>query len=161
MNLCIRSGGQTGVDRAALDVGMDLGLKVGGFIPKGRRAEDGRLPDRYPLIELASRDYEPRTRRNVSESDATLVLYHGTMTPGSDLTVRIAIGLKRPYLAIDLSKDRTDQLALATLWLSDQINKCPRTCVLNVAGSRESSAPGIYEDAAMFLRMLFRALDSP
>ncbi len=93
MNLRIVSGGQTGVDRAALDVALDMGLRIGGFIPKGRRAEDGRLPDRYPLTEMGTRDYEPRTRKNVATSDATLVLYHGTVTPGTGLTVRIAIGL--------------------------------------------------------------------
>ncbi len=70
--LKIVSGGQTGVDRAALDVGLTLGLAVGGGCPQGRRAEDGRIPDRYPLVETPERNYEARTRRNVEDSDGTL-----------------------------------------------------------------------------------------
>ena len=66
------SGGQTGVDRAALDVALALGLPVGGGCPKGRRAEDGRIPDRYPLVETPERNYPARTRRNIEESDGTL-----------------------------------------------------------------------------------------
>ena len=70
--LKIISGGQTGVDRAALDVGLTLGLPVGGWCPKDRRAEDGRIPDRYPLVETPERNYQARTRRNVEDSDGTL-----------------------------------------------------------------------------------------
>ena len=66
------TGGQTGVDRAALDVGLALGLPVGGWCPKGRRAEDGIIPDRYPLTETPERNYQARTRRNVEDSDGTL-----------------------------------------------------------------------------------------
>ena len=70
----IISGGQMGVDRAGLDVALDLGLAVGGWCPKGRRAEDGQIPDRYPLVETLERNYPVRTRRNVEDSDGTLIL---------------------------------------------------------------------------------------
>ena len=66
------SGGQTGVDRAALDVALDLGYEAGGWVPKGRRAEDGMIPERYRLNETPSRDYEQRTEWNVRDSDGTL-----------------------------------------------------------------------------------------
>lgn len=75
--LRVISGGQTGVDRAALDVALELGLPCGGWCPAGRRAEDGPIPARYPLTETAGADYVERTRRNVVEADATLVLCHG------------------------------------------------------------------------------------
>ncbi len=71
------SGGQTGVDRAALDAAMKLGIEVGGFCPKGRRAEDGPIDEQYPLTETASRAYPVRTEKNVAASDGTLILTGG------------------------------------------------------------------------------------
>ncbi len=159
VNLRIISGGQTGVDRAALDVALDLGLKVGGYVPKGRRAEDGPLASKYPLTELATRDYEHRTQKNVAISDATLVLYRGAITPGSNLTVRVCAGLLRPCHTVDLAGPQGISLHMAGEWLADQIAKVSeRPLALNIAGSRESSAPGIYEEAAAFLRALFRGV---
>ena len=146
----IVSGGQTGVDRAGLDVALELGLEIGGYVPKGRRAEDGRIPDRYPLTELTTRDYASRTAKNVEESEATLVLYRDKITPGSAFTVRLCEDRGKPCLVVNLSGART--LSSAQEWLSFG----PR--VLNVAGSRESSAPGIYEQAAAFLRALLGAV---
>ena len=70
----IVSGGQTGVDRAALDVGLAWGLPIGGWCPRGRTAEDGPIPARYPLRETESAKYDVRTRRNVRDSDGTLIL---------------------------------------------------------------------------------------
>jgi hypothetical protein len=101
----IISGGQTGVDRAALDVARELGLPCGGWCPKGRRAEDGPIPARYPLVETASASYPQRTRQNVLDADGTLIL---TMTPptgGTALTIRIAEGNDKPYLVVDLSRE--------------------------------------------------------
>ena len=82
----IISGGQTGVDRAALDVALALGLAVGGGCPKGRRAEDGIIPDRYPLTETPEPNYEARTRRNVEDADGTLILNRGKLDGGTALT---------------------------------------------------------------------------
>ncbi|HEX2796260.1 MAG TPA: putative molybdenum carrier protein, partial [Immundisolibacter sp.] len=102
--LRVISGGQTGVDRAALDVALELGLPCGGWCPAGRRAEDGPIPARYPLTEMAGADYAERTRRNVAEADATLVLCHGGLNGGSLLTVEVALALDKPCLVIDLRR---------------------------------------------------------
>ena len=86
----IVSGGQTGVDRAALDVALALSLLVGGWCPKGRLAEDGTIPDRYPLRETLEPDYETRTRRNVEDTD-------GTLTPDDADTVRRILDHEAPF----------------------------------------------------------------
>jgi hypothetical protein len=83
----IISGGQTGADRAAFDAALALGLPIGGWVPKGRKAEDGVIPAHYSnLRETDADDYESRTRLNVREADATLILSHGPLTGGSQLT---------------------------------------------------------------------------
>ena len=85
--LRVISGGQTGVDRAALDAAFELALECGGWVPAGRRAEDGPVDARYPLRETAAGDYETRTRLNVRDSDATLILTRGRPSGGTALTV--------------------------------------------------------------------------
>lgn len=82
----IVSGGQTGVDRAALDVAMQLSIEHGGWCPRGRLAEDGTIPSRYDLRETRSAKYHVRTERNVVDSDATLILYRKSLTGGTLLT---------------------------------------------------------------------------
>ena len=139
------SGGQTGVDRAALDVALELGLPAGGWCPKGRRAEDGCIPDRYPLHETPSGDYPQRTEWNVRDSDGTLILYRAPLKGGSALTRRLAARLGRPCLALDLTKGRGHD-ALLQFVVGNRIR------VLNVAGPRESEAPGIHEEARALLR---------
>jgi hypothetical protein len=136
----IISGGQTGADRAGLEAGLELGLPIGGHCPKGRRAEDGRVPRRYPLTPTGSSDYRQRTRLNVERSDATVVFTFGPLTSGSRLTVRCAQELEKPVLHVDL--DRPNAVAQVRAFLEAQ---APR--VLNIAGSRESSAPGIFQEA--------------
>lgn len=89
--LRIVSGGQTGVDRAALDVALTLGLPCGGFCPRGRRAEDGPIAPEYPLVETPTDDYAERTLRNVRSTDATLLLVDGAMDPGTRLTAELAV----------------------------------------------------------------------
>lgn len=86
----IISGGQTGVDRAALDAALQLGIPCGGWCPKGRKAKDGPIPDRYPLKETESGSYPVRTEMNVRDSDGTLILTWGRPTGGTALTVRLA-----------------------------------------------------------------------
>lgn len=139
------SGGQTGVDRAALDVALDLGVTCGGWCPRGRRAEDGVIPDRYPLRETPSDRYPVRTRRNVLEADATLVLCAGPVTGGTALTVRLAETLGKPHLVVDLST--APRPGPVREWIA---GVRPRT--LNVAGPRESENPGIHGLAEAFLR---------
>ena len=98
----IISGGQTGVDRGALDAAMELGIPHGGWCPRGRTAEDGRIPDRYQLRETDSPDYSFRTEQNVLDSDATLILYRGRIAGGTELTLRLARQHGRPHLVVDL-----------------------------------------------------------
>jgi hypothetical protein len=143
----IVSGGQTGVDRAALDVALELGLPCGGWCPKGRRAEDGPLDARYPLSETPWSGYPQRTEWNVRDSDGTLVLTLGEHDRGTALTVELAARYRRPYLVVDLGA-APDVEAVRT-WARDN-----GVSTLNVAGPRESSAPGVYARAAEFLHRL-------
>src|SRR5438445_1429872 len=92
------SGGQTGVDRAALDVALELGVPAGGWCPKGRKAEDGSLAPRYPLTETPSEEYWQRTEWNVRDSDGTLVLTRGAPTEGTAYTIEVAKKLGKPCL---------------------------------------------------------------
>jgi len=143
----IVSGGQSGVDRAALDVALELGLDCGGWCPRGRRAEDGAIDPHYPLTETASTDYKVRTRLNVRDSDGTLVLTRGAPAGGTRLTVRFARALGRPCCVIDLAAD--DRVDEARAWYAAHA-----IAVLNVAGPRESTAPGVYDEAHAFLSRL-------
>lgn len=155
----IISGGQTGVDRAALDVALARGITIGGWCPKGRSAEDGVIDAAYPLSETPSADPNERTGRNVGDATATLVLVMGVLVEGpadagTRHTLRVARDLGRPVLTIDLGDpvQRTDVGAVAR-WLDDN-----RVRVLNIAGPRESNAPGIYRAALSYLQDLFRHL---
>ena len=153
----IVSGGQTGVDRAALDTALALGLPRGGWCPKGRRAEDGPIPARYELLETSSADYAERTRLNVRDSDGTLVLVRaagpGSIAGGTRLAIDIAAELDRPALVIDLAADSADTgIAQVRAWLASS-----GIHTLNVAGPRESEAPGVAAAAASFLAELLRA----
>jgi hypothetical protein len=145
----IISGGQTGVDRAALDVALELGIPCGGWCPRGRRAEDGPIPDRYPLEETPTEEYPERTERNVAASDGTLILTRGTPDRGTALTARIANRHGKPLYVVDLAQPDAAEVAKARAWLEAQ-----RIEVLNVAGPRESAHDGIYQQAAAFLREL-------
>ena len=94
----IVSGGQTGVDRAALDTALKLEIPCGGWCPKDRRAEDGVLDVMYPLLETPLQRYSQRTEWNVRDSDGTLVLYQEFLTGGSAYTVELAKKYERPLL---------------------------------------------------------------
>lgn len=141
----IVSGGQTGVDRAALDVAIRLGIACGGWVPRNRRAEDGPIPFRYPVHETDSRGYASRTRRNVADGDATLILTRGPPSGGTALTVACAAALGRLHRIVDLQGAPVP--ADTRAWLCDNA-----VGILNVAGPRESTTPGIYNDAAAFLQ---------
>ncbi len=127
------SGGQTGVDRAALDFAIANGIHCGGWCPGGRRSEDGKIPERYPLIEASSELYQQRTRLNVRDSDATLILMDTAKeSRGTKLTIKYAARLLRPYMVVDLAAAEVEQISL---WLQQ---KAP--AVLNVAGPRASES---------------------
>lgn len=132
------SGGQTGVDRAALDAAMEMGIQTGGWCPAGRRAEDGRIPARYNLEETPSSEYSQRTTWNVRDSDATLLLSPQPLHGGTLLTREVAERLMRPLMNIDLFKDNNHLEILS--WLDDV-----KPQVLNVAGPRLSTVPVAYD----------------
>ena len=146
-SLRIISGGQTGVDRAALDIAIELGLEHGGWCPQGRRAEDGSIPSHYLLRETAEYDYSSRTRLNVKEADGTLLLYRGKLEGGSELTLHFAGEMHKPVLIVDLD----NPVAAGTVkdWLHRH-----HIGTLNIAGPRESKHPGIYRQAAALLRRI-------
>jgi len=145
----IISGGQTGVDRGALDAAIGLAIPHGGWCPRGRLAEDGRIPERYALSETDSPEYWVRTEQNVIESHATLILCRGrghraAVGGGTELTVRMAAQHGRPCLVVDL--DQPPQAEEVRRWLKEH-----KVAVLNVAGPRESQSPGIAAQAEQFL----------
>ncbi|MFC1882483.1 putative molybdenum carrier protein [Thermodesulfobacteriota bacterium] len=130
----IISGGQTGADRAALDVALKLGIPHGGWIPKGRKTEKGPLPERYRLKEMPTDSYEARTEKNVQDSDGTLIIARGKLTGGSDYTRKMTLKHKKQLLGIDLSLvGHYDAGSLAASWIRLQ-----HVEVLNVAGPRAS-----------------------
>jgi hypothetical protein len=140
----IVSGGQTGVDRGALDAAIAAGLPHGGWCPRGRLAEDGPIDATYQLRETRSAKYSIRTRKNVLDADATLILCRGPLTGGTDLTYRLAQHHAKPCLVVDLQQQPAADLVRR--WIDAQGIR-----VLNVAGPRESVQPGIGQQAYCFL----------
>ena len=143
----IISGGQTGVDRAALDVALALSIKCGGWCPSGRRAEDGSIDVRYPLQETPSDEYAQRTEWNVRDSEGTLIITDGPLTGGTLFTKICAERLNKPCW-ISETKESLDVEGFWR-WL-----KTNRIETLNVAGPRESHRPGIYEQAKALVQRL-------
>lgn len=148
----IISGGQTGVDRGALDAAIELGIPHGGKCPRGRLAEDGRIPNQYELSETESRRYSVRTEMNVVESDGTLIFYYGELSGGTNLTRRMAIKNGKPYFLFDFTGPPA--LDEVTQWIVEQ-----QIETLNCAGPRESSCPGISSLTRQLCIELLRAND--
>jgi len=141
------SGGQTGVDCAALDVALELGIACGGWCPKGRWSESGVIANLYPLKETPSEDVAQRTEWNARDSDGTLIIVEGETVGGTTLTVEMAVRYKKPYLILDLLKPQEGARAAVRDWIVQQ-----RIRVLNVAGPRESTTPGINAKTKALLR---------
>jgi hypothetical protein len=129
----IFSGGQAGVDRGALDAALELGNPCGGWCPRGRAAEDGPIPQRYPLVE-ADGGYPERTRRNIEESDGTLILHRGTMGEGTLLTLEICRELGKPVCLVDADASSPEMAAVVAREFIEE-HDIER---LNVAGPRRS-----------------------
>jgi len=147
----IISGGQTGADRAALDVAIKLGISHGGWIPKGRLTENGMLDDKYHLKEMETANYNKRTEQNVIDSAGTLIISHGKLTGGSDHTRDMVLRHGRPWLHIDLNKTESFQAAKQIRsWLAEHEIE-----VLNVAGSRASKDSAIYQATVDILETAF------
>ena len=147
----IVSGGQTGVDRAALDVAIKLGIAHGGWIPQGRLTENGPLPQKYHLKETSSSRYSVRTEKNVIDTDGTLILSHGELTGGTEYTREMAIRHLRPWLHIDLVQTAAFHAATAiNHWIQEKTIE-----ILNVAGARASEDPAIYTDTLNILESVY------
>lgn len=155
----IISGGQTGVDRGAIEAALELGFPYGGLIPKGRLAEDGAVPEKFDRMEVAPRkDYLFRTEWNVTHSDATLIIarkvaragaFHEELTGGTLRTENFAAVHAKPRLVLfeqDVGK--------VVAWLEKLAAELGRGIVLNVAGPRESKCPGIEKATCAFVRRL-------
>jgi putative molybdenum carrier protein len=141
------SGGQTGVDRAALDVALELEISCGGWCPKDRMAEDGQIPSHYPLKETASSEFQVRTELNVLDSDGTLILLWGPPSGGTLFTRHCALHHNKPLFETELQQK--PPITDFHNWLAAYSIE-----VLNVAGPRESHCPGqIYEAATAYLRL--------
>lgn len=137
----IVSGGQAGADRAALDFAIEgWHYSHGGWAPKDRQAEDGPIPLKYQLTELPEGGYRQRTRRNVEDSDGTLIVNLGELEGGSLATQEYAQQQGKPNLVVQMDPGVTIEAVDTVLaWLRKHvIDK------LNVAGPRESKRPGIY-----------------
>ena len=149
----IVSGGQTGADRAALDIAFELGIAIGGWIPRGRIAEDGTVPAHYVnLVETDSKIYAHRTELNIRDSDATIIFSFGPLMGGSALTEKLAHTLAKPVLILDLDTfSQAEATACVGEWLAEVQ---PR--VLNIAGPRLSEEPRIAEATGDILREVLR-----
>jgi hypothetical protein len=144
------SGGQTGVDRAGLDAAVNAGIPIGGYCPKDRRAEDGVIPEHYPMIEMDSPESCFRTEKNVIESDGTLILNKGILSEGTKLTHDFTVKYGKPSLIVQLDSDeiRPEQVIR---WINGQF-----ISVLNIAGPRElKCSEGIYDEAFAYLEKIF------
>lgn len=144
------AGGQTGVERAALDAAINAGVAIGGWCPKTRKAEDGVIPEMYPLTETFVAEYDQRTEWNVRDSDGTLTIIWGTINGGSKLTKNCCDHYQKPFLIVDLNEPNTNFDTIVE-WLTEN-----KIRVLHVEGPRESHCEGIYEIAKLFISELLR-----
>jgi hypothetical protein len=150
----IISGGQTGVDRAALDVALKHRIDCGGWCPAGRFDEFGGIPDRYPLRELEGGGFTERTLQNVKDSDGTVIIYTGKLSGGTEQTVRFCRELEQPHQLIDASKFSPQ--AAAKL-VADLVRK-HKIEILNAAGPRQSEWPEGYDYASCALDAFLAAI---
>ena len=150
----IVSGGQTGVDRAALDAAIKFNIPHSGWCPKGRLAEDGEIAAKYLLHETASSDYSERTKLNIKDSDGTLILVNETpikVSDGTLLTIDEATNTNKPLLIINLSQPL--DINSFMVWI-----KKNNIQTLNIAGPRESQSQGIYQTSFKFFEIVFPLL---
>lgn len=150
----IVSGGQTGVDRGALDAALVLKFPCGGWCPDGRLAEDGVIDDRYPMQELIGGDYADRTTENVKDADGTAIIHYGDLVGGTAQTYSDCKSMLKPYLLIDATQIKSAQAAsLVYQFIQDK-----NIAVLNVAGPRESKVKGAYEYSYDVISILLNTL---
>jgi hypothetical protein len=149
-NIKVVSGGQTGVDRGALDAALELNIQCGGWCPQGRLAEDGPIPEQYPMQELEGGDYRDRTRKNVVDSDGTAIIYFGEIEGGTESTLDDCVQLAKPYQLIDGAGVQPGQAAK----LIAEFVREKGVQTLNVAGPRASKVEKGHKYAFDTVRML-------
>ncbi len=143
----IISGGQTGADRAALDIAIKFNINYGGWIPKGRKTENGTLPNKYHMDEMPTDSYSKRTEQNIIDSQGTIIISRGNLNGGSLLTRELAFRLNKPCCYVDLSEiDEFDAAILINSFIIDYELE-----IINIAGPRESSDPFIYNAVKIVL----------
>ena len=152
----IISGGQTGVDRAALDIALKHRIESGGWCPAGRLDEIGRIPDRYPLKELENGGSTERTLQNVKDSNGTVIIYPGKLSGGTEQTLHFCVEQRRPHELIDASNVSTEKAAQL---IADFVRET-KIDILNVAGPRASEWPEGYDYAFRVLDALLLALNA-
>ncbi len=152
----IISGGQTGVDRAALDAALRHGIKSGGWCPTGRLDEFGRIPDRYAVKELENGGSTERTLQNVKDSNGTVIIYPGKLSGGTEQTLHFCVEQRRPHELIDASNVSTEK---ASQLIADFVRET-KIDILNVAGPRASEWPEGYDYAFRVLDALLLALNA-
>lgn len=162
------SGGQTGVDRAGLDAALDAGVPIGGWCPHGRRSENGRIPEKYPLTQTTARSYAVRTEWNVRDSDGTLVIVLNEISSGTRLTLNQARNQQKPVMAVHLCPATGPNLFTDENSLNEQIDSvvewlaAHRIRVLNIAGPRGSSHKDVYPESKRFVeQLLAKVTDRP
>jgi len=148
----IVSGGQTGVDRAGLDAALESGIECGGWCPEGREAEDGVIPDKYPIKVLPGAGYRQRTKKNVLDADGTIIIYFGSPKGGTELTITFCIKEHKPYVLIDAEEISIDRAAQKILEFTKDKN------ILNIAGPRAGGEPRAYDYAKSVMMLVLESI---
>lgn len=140
------------VGRATLDTSIKIGIDHGGYIPKGRKTEDGVLPEKYQLEEMPTASYPKRTEKNTLDSDGTLILSCGKLTGGLALTRKLAKKHEKPWVHVDLDKlSLLDAVKIIKAWIDRHDIE-----ILNVAGPRASKSPSIYAETVNILERVMK-----
>lgn len=155
--LTIISGGQTGVDRAALDMALQQGITCGGWCPEGRVAEDGIIAEKYPLKALKGGGYKARTKKNVHDADGTVIIYFGYLRSGTEQTLKFCLSEGKSYLLIDGDETKPEGAAF-------RINEFVQGLTgktINFAGPRASDEEQAYSYAATAVAIFIKLYSTP
>jgi len=146
------------VDRGALDAALELGMECGGWCPAGRLAEDGTIPDRYPLTELPTVEYWARTAQNVSEADGTLIISNRELSGGTQETLECCRRTGKPHLVIGYEESSIEEAIARAVEFARTLHPRGTTTVLNVAGPRASQWVAGYQFAQRLVKAVLRRL---